>query len=327
MRLMSWLLAGSLIATGLAVEAQAQGGRLRERLLARMAKGAEAPVPAGVDQRTLQIGGTTRTYLVLDARRDRSKPAPLVVALHGGGGSGKTMVPRWAAKAQAEGLVVAFPDGIGRDPRIATWNAGGCCGEAMNRRSDDVGFISALIDSLVQSGAADPRRAYVTGMSNGGMMSYKIAIALPGKVAAVAVVSGAMFGDEAPPAAPMPILVMHGVKDQIVPYAGGPSPVRFVANAQALPFQPVEKSVDFWVKANGCTTAPVASPAGEVQTKDWTGCKGGSEVLFYRLASATHSWPGAVVPEGATRMLEMAPYDAVNATNVAWDFFKRHARP
>lgn len=325
MRTIAWLLVGALATSGCSADAQ-RSGPLRERLRARMMAGAETPVPAGVDQRTLQVGAATREYLLLDARRAKA-PAPLVIALHGGGGSAKTMVPRWAGKARAEGLVVAFPNGVGRDGRMATWNAGGCCGMAMTSRSDDIGFVSALIDELVRSGVVDPKRVYVTGMSNGGMMTHKLAIALPGKVAAVAVIAGAMFGDETPPVSPVPILVMHGAKDQVVPYAGGPSPVGFVAKAQSRDFQPVEKTVDFWVKADGCTGGPAASPAGEVQTKGWTGCRGGSEVLFYRLASATHTWPGAKAPEGAVRMLEMTPYDAVDATDVAWTFFARHVRP
>lgn len=325
MRSISILLTGALLATSCAGIAQ-ERGNLRERLRARMAAARDQAVPQGVEQRSLAVDGASRSYLMLDARRG-SGPAPLVIALHGGGGSGKTMVPRWADKARAEGLVVAFPDGVGRDGRMATWNAGGCCGMAMSSHSDDAGFISALIDDLVRSGVADPKRVYVTGMSNGGMLTHKVAIALSGKIAAAGVIAGAMFGDEAPPANPVPILIMHGVKDQIVPFTGGPSPVGFVASAQSRDFQPVEKAVGFWVKADGCTGAPKTSPAGEVQTQDWSDCKSGSEVLFYRLASATHTWPGAKAPEGATRMLEMTPYDAIDATDVAWDFFKRHARP
>lgn len=326
MRTLYVLLATSIVIAGSPLVAGIGGESLRERLRARIAASDNAPLPAGVDRRTLATGATTRDYLLLDARRDR-KPAPLVIALHGGGGSGKTMVPRWSDKARAEGLVVVFPDGIGRDGRMATWNAGGCCGQAMATKSDDIGFIGALIDELVRAGVADPKRVYVTGMSNGGMLTHKVAIGLPGKIAAAAVVAGAMFGDEPAPAAPVPILVMHGARDQIVPYAGGPSPVGFVASAQSRDFQAVEKTVAFWVKADGCAAAPQVSAAGEVQTQDWTGCSGGSEVLFYRLASATHTWPGAKPPAGATRMLEMTPYDAVDATDAAWSFFKRHVRP
>ncbi|MBN8814367.1 MAG: prolyl oligopeptidase family serine peptidase [Sphingomonas sp.] len=326
MRTLYVLLATAVAVAGSPIAAQTDRPGLREQLRARMAASDNAPLPAGVDPRTLAVGAATRNYLLLDARRDKA-PAPLVIALHGGGGNGKTMVPRWADKARAEGIVVAFPDGVGRDGRMATWNAGGCCGQAMATNSNDVGFIGALIDELVRSGVADPKRVYVTGMSNGGMLTHKVAIALSGKIAAAAVVSGAMFGDEGAPAGPVPIMIMHGAKDQVVPYAGGPSPIGFVASAQSRDFQAVEKTVAYWVKADGCTAAPKASPTGEVQTQDWASCSAGSEVLFYRLASATHTWPGAKAPAGATRMLEMTPYDAIDATDAAWTFFKRHVRP
>lgn len=325
MRIIHVLLATSIFVAGCPIAAEIGGQGLRERLRARIAASDNAPLPAGVDRRTLVTGSATRDYLLIDARRHKS-PAPLVIALHGGGGNGKTMVPRWADKAQAEGIVVAFPDGVGRDGRMATWNAGGCCGQAMATKSDDVGFIGALIDELVRSGVADPKRVYVTGMSNGGMLTHKVALALSGKIAAAAVVAGAMFGDEAAPAGPVPVMIMHGVKDQIVPYAGGPSPVGFVASAQSRDFQAVEKTVAFWVKADACATPPKASPAGEVQTEDWSSCSAGSEVLFYRLASATHTWPGAKAPAGASRILEMTRYDAIDATDAAWTFFKRHVR-
>ena len=325
MRTLHVLLATAIVVAGSPITAQMDRAGLRERLRARMAESDNTSLPTGVDRRTLATGGSTRDYLLLDARRDKT-PAPLVIALHGGGGNGKTMVPRWADKARAEGIVVAFPDGVGRDGRMATWNAGGCCGQAMATKSDDVGFIGALIDELVRSGVADPKRVYVTGMSNGGMLTHKVAIALSGKIAAAAVVAGAMFGDEAAPAGPVPVMIMHGVKDQIVPYAGGPSPVGFVASAQSRDFQAVEKTVAFWVKADGCATPSKASPAGEVQTQDWSSCSAGSEVLFYRLASATHTWPGAKAPAGASRILEMTPYDAIDATDAAWTFFKRHVR-
>lgn len=325
MRTLHVLLATAIVVAGSPLTAQIDRAGLRERLRARMAASDNTSLPTGVDRRTLATGAATRDYLLLDARRDKA-PAPLVIALHGGGGNGKTMVPRWADKARAEGIVVAFPDGVGRDGRMATWNAGGCCGQAMATKSDDVGFIGALIDELVRSGVADPKRVYVTGMSNGGMLTHKVAIALSGKIAAAAVVAGAMFGDEAAPAGPVPVLIMHGVKDQIVPYAGGPSPVGFVASAQSRDFQAVEKTVAFWVKADGCATPSKTSPAGEVQTQDWSSCSAGSEVLFYRLASATHTWPGAKAPAGASRILEMTPYDAIDATDAAWTFFKRHVR-
>lgn len=273
----------------------------------------------------LRVGGSRREYLLFDARRD-ARPAPLVIALHGGGGNAGTMVPRWSGLAREQGIVVAFPEGLGMSPRMGTWNAGGCCAYAMNRNADDVGFVSALIDALVASGTADPRRIYVTGMSNGGMMTHRIAIALSDKIAGAAVVAGALFGNEPAPASPVPMMIVHGVRDQVVGFDGGPSPMAFVARSQSRPFMPVRYAVDFWARADGCRTVATEPADGnaEVVVEVHGRCRAGSEVVFYRLASATHIWPGAT---NVMRMLETTPYRAFDATPAIWAFFQRHARP
>lgn len=280
--------------------------------------------PSGAASQHLTVKGVEREYLLLDARRGRG-PAPLVIALHGGGGNGSTMVPRWRSVAAREGLVVAFPEGLGRTARMGTWNAGGCCGFAMSENSDDVGFIGALIDRLVADGTVDPARVYVTGMSNGGMLTHKVAIAYPGKVAAAAVVAGAMFGNEKAPASPVPIMIMHGEKDQVVGFEGGTSPMGLVARSQSRPFLPVRSAVDFWARADGCRAVKTQGQIGkdEVVIETHDQCRNGSEVVFYRLLSATHTWPGST---NTMRMLETTPYKAIDATETAWSFFSRHVR-
>lgn len=282
--------------------------------------GAVGPVP-----QHLAVRGVERDFLLLDARRDKA-PAPLVIALHGGGGNAATMVPRWQGLAKREGLIAVFPEGVGRMAGMGTWNAGGCCGYAMTADSDDIGFIGALIDHLIATGMADPNRVYVTGMSNGGMMTHRIAIALSNRIAAAAIVSGAMFGDEAAPTEPVPVLIMHGMRDQVVGFDGGTSPMALVARSQSRPFLPVRAAVDFWVKADGCTDSATRAldKDDEVTLETHSSCRGGSEVSFYRLKSATHMWPGA---PNRMRMLETTPYQALDATEVIWSFFQRHARP
>lgn len=280
--------------------------------------------PSDAASQHLTVKGVERDYILLDARPGRG-PAPLVIALHGGGGNGSTMVPRWKATAEREGLVVAFPEGLGRNARMGTWNAGGCCGFAMNENSDDVGFIGALIDRLVAEGIADPARIYVTGMSNGGMLTHKVAIAFPGKIAGAAVIAGAMFGDEPLPSGPVPMMIMHGERDQVVGFAGGTSPMELVARSQDRPFLPVRSTVDFWVKADACRSVRTQGKPGQdevvIETHDQ--CRNGSEVVFYRLKSATHTWPGST---NTMRALEVTPYLAIDATETAWSFFKRHVR-
>lgn len=272
--------------------------------------------------RRVRVDGLDREYL-LDAPAETNKPVALVIALHGGGGNAKTMTPRWSATAHREGFAVAFPSGVGRSANMGTWNAGGCCGFAMTADSDDVAFIAAMIDDIARDHRIDPARVYVTGLSNGGMLTYRIGAALAPRIAAIGVVSGAMFGGETPPSMPVPVLIMHGEQDDIVPFKGGTSPMALVARSQTRPFREVAYAVDFWRRADGCADKPSIAPKGDVAVETYAQCAKGGEVVFYRLKSAGHTWPG---PAPAVGGLERARYDQVDATEVIWRFFSRHTR-
>jgi len=311
------------------MDADAQiGGRLRERLAAR------TPAAVGVAEQKLQFGGMERSYSLLAPQRGHG-PAPLVIVLHGGGGSPDTMITRWSEQARTSGLIVVAPKGIGRNDRMGTWNASGCCGEAVTRGVDDVAFIAAVIDDVSRQRSVDPRRIYVTGFSNGGMLTHRVAIALGDKIAAAAVVSGALFGNETPPRTPVPMLIMHGEQDLVVAFGGGISPTGFVARAQTLPFLPVRSSVDFWRSANGCSRPPVVSVLNPSATEETsTGCRANADVVFYDLPQGDHSWPGTPGrgSDGRVRFgtgsirNETASASTLNATALIWDFFQRHPR-
>lgn len=284
---------------------------------AALAGEAAAPVA-----RTVRVGGVARDYLLATPARTTG-PTALVIALHGGGGNARTMTPRWLDTARREGFAVAFPNGIGRKANMGTWNARGCCGFAMTSDSDDVAFIGAMIDDIARDHRIDRARIYVTGLSNGGMLTYRIGAALAPRIAAIAVVSGAMFGGEKPPATPLPVLIMHGEQDDVVPFGGGVSPMALVARSQSLPFREVGYAVDFWRRADRCGDKPAVVREGDVTVETYTGCARGGDVVFYRLKSAGHGWPG---PARAVGGLERDRYDQIDATEVIWRFFARHAR-
>lgn len=121
---------------------------------------------------SIRVGGVTRTYRLF-VPTGLTGPAPLVVVLHGGYGSGAQAETayHWDDRATAGGFVVAFPDGLHR-----SWNAGGgCCGQAGRDGVDDVAFLTALVAEVGRRASVDPRRVYATGMSNGGIMTYRLA--------------------------------------------------------------------------------------------------------------------------------------------------------
>ncbi len=174
-------------------------------------------VPAFAD--TVQIGD--RYYEIFLPRS--AKGAPLILALHGGGGDPDQFASAsgLGAAATKAGYAIAFPAGSGRrGDRLLTWNGGYCCGYAQRARVDDIGFLKAVIkDARDRFGLSD--RVYLTGMSNGSIMSETFAAQNPDLVRAVAGVAGTMDTGRTKVAGPVPALIIHGTADNMVPYAGG----------------------------------------------------------------------------------------------------------
>ena len=289
--------------------------------------------PASVDaddglvRHTLVSGGVERGYYLHEPMKPAAdKVRPLVIVLHGGGGTGviAASMSGFNAKADAEGFLVVYPNGSGRfGERLLTWNARHCCAYAMREKINDVGFLSDLIDELVRSERVDPRRVYVTGMSNGGMMSYRAGLELAPKIAAIAPVVGTMFGDETPPAVPMPVLIFNSLTDKSVPFEGGPPKIRAGTTVGDADYKPISFALDFWARANGCTPPPAVGRAPGATITSFEQCAGGASVVLYALDAGGHSWPGGK-PSGRRGADE--PVTSPNATDAMWAFFARHHR-
>lgn len=296
-------------------------------LLTVPARAAE-PTSIGSADATLKVGGLERRFLIHDYSRDAK--APLVILLHGGGGNPGNAVnmTQFDAVAGREGVIAVYPGGTGGLPggKILTWNATHCCAYAMRNKVDDVAFISAIIDRLVSSGRADPARVYVTGMSNGGMMSHRLGRELSAKIAAIAPVVGAVFGDEPPPQGPMPAFIIVGAEDRTVPAAGGQLGLqRDVPGggpaAEDRPVAPARAQADYWVNANGCGVPKISQDTASRRTL-WTGCRSGADVVLVEVANNGHAWPGG--RPGRTGANE--PSQAYNASEAIWAFFKLQVR-
>jgi polyhydroxybutyrate depolymerase len=292
-----------------------------------VALGAQPPRSApGRAERTIVHDGLRRTYLLHDF--GRGGPAPVVIVLHGGGGSGANAVKMtgFDGVAAREGLIAVYPNGTaGRDRgRLLTWNAVHCCASAMENRIDDVGFIAAVIDALVASGRADASRVYVTGMSNGAMMSHRLGRELSAKIAAIAPVVGAVFGDEPPPRAPMPAFIVVGAEDDTVPADGGPLRLRALlgrGSAADRDVAPAIAQATYWARHNGCG-GPVRTQTRVSARSEWTDCRSGAPVVFNSVADNGHAWPGGEPGRrGAAQ-----PTRAFDATEEIWRFFRTQRR-
>ncbi len=149
---------------------------------------------------TIDVAGTARSYkLHVPASVAADAHAPLVVVLHGGGGNANAIAQnsQFSEKADREKFIVAYPEGVGRQPNAYTWNAGHCCAFAMTSHSPDIEFLTRLLDDIAKVHPIDVKRIYFCGMSNGGMMTYRLLGSIANRIAAAGIVSGAMFARSA----------------------------------------------------------------------------------------------------------------------------------
>ena len=177
------------------------------------------PLGPGDHTRTLMMGEQKRTYLVhVPKGYDPKKPAPVVLALHGAAMNGPMMV--WFSRPEQEIRRSRLHRGLSewhREP-LLIWNAGGFKGKMAEGKADDVAFIGKLLDDLGTVVNVDEKRVYACGMSNGGMMCYRLAAELSDRIAAIAPVAGTIAIEESKPKRPVPVIHFHGTKDTFVPF-------------------------------------------------------------------------------------------------------------
>lgn len=279
---------------------------------------------------SILIKGLYRSFMVhLPISYDKNLKWPLVIALHGGGGSGGGMgaLTDFNSLADRQGFIVAYPEGYEKN-----WNDG------RNEKSikaqaaniDDVYFISSLIEYLVKDLGVDSKRVYVTGISNGAIMSHRLGCELSDRIAAIAPVAGNIPQKMAniwSPSRPVSILIINGTEDALVPYGGGDVSFLSLKRGKVLS---VADTVKFWVNSNGCQgnpdtfTLPHLNPQESTSTVvyKYPGCRNGSEVILYEVNGGGHTWPGGLqyMPEN---MIGKTSRD-FNATEIIWEFFKKH---
>lgn len=284
---------------------------------------------SGLIESSITVNGSKRTYLLYvptTATQQKSR-RPLVIVMHGGGGNAENAVNMtgFNTLAAQENFIVAYPNGSGALGNILlTWNAVHCCGYAMQNNIDDVAFVSQLIDELAKTQGIDTKRVYVTGMSNGGLISHRIAREIPQKITAIAPVVAGLHGDEPLPRLAVPAMIINGALDQNVPPEGGNGTTKhsFKSAWDGVPLKPSEYQGTYWAKANGCNPQP---RAGETQQGHpyWRyDCPKGQEVLRFIITDQGHAWPGG--QKGTSRGDE--PSQTFNATSAMWAFFKQHTR-
>ncbi|MFN9985624.1 MAG: alpha/beta hydrolase-fold protein [Pirellula sp.] len=262
-----------------------------------------------------KINQQDRRALVVNAPTDSSK-RPAVIALHGGQGRAEVMRANsgFDPVAKSEGFMVVYPEGTEFGNRRHAWNTGFLLRRQV-RDADDIAYLDALIDRLIDEHGADPRRIYMTGGSNGGMMTFVYAVARAERLAAIAPVVASMFTFEQVPSVPLPILIINGAKDEEVPIEGGMSRNLLVRAAQDAPYKPLKDVVQFWIDANKSQNEPKIAIAGTVTTTVYAATSEGATTEFVVDSAGAHGWPGA-----RARREGNAPISLPGANRV-WEFF------
>jgi polyhydroxybutyrate depolymerase len=297
-----------------------------------MAVGVQRETPSELVRQTIKWQNRERVYHVhYPNNRLPDTPKAVMFVLHGGGGAdAHEMASRTGINriADREDFIAVYPAGVD-----GQWNDGR--GKTFRRAQDntdvdDVGFIAAVIDALVRKGHADPQRIYVMGLSNGGMMTYRLGIELGDKLAAIAAVIANLPEKIAgrKPVRPLPVLIMNGTDDPMMPWNGGA--VRVLGGEYGTVLS-TERTVRYWLDAAGLPSTPTTriledkSPEDQCTVEVDVYQKAGSrvEVVLYRIKGGGHNLPGGSTPN-RPRLLGRKCMD-INGVEVIWSFFKKHS--
>jgi polyhydroxybutyrate depolymerase len=263
---------------------------------------ATSTLTPGDSNETVMVGGTSRAFIVhVPASYTGDEPMPLVIDWHPlfGTNTGQRSGSGYRELADAEGFIVAYPDGIDD-----AWNVGPCC--TTSREVDDLGFARAMVDFISERGCVDPKRIYATGYSMGGGMSHYLACQAADVFAAVVPAAFDLLEPEeqdCEPARPISVLSFRSTNDIIVPYEGGPS-----NPPNGLPitihFEGAQGTLERWKTMNECTDT-AAALAGATNCVSHTACAAGVEVGLCTRSNG-HTYGDAAI---------------------GWDFMKRHPMP
>ena len=270
---------------------------------------------------TFEVQRQTRRAIVVNAPTDNNT-RPVVLALHGGQGSAQIMRTNsgFDQVARKNGFMVVYPEGTDFGNDRHAWNTGFLLRRQV-QNADDIAYLDMLIDKLIDEHGADPSRIYMTGGSNGGMMTFVYAVARSERLAAVAPVVASMFSFDTKPKHPLPILMINGAKDDEVPIEGGLSRNPLVRRAQDAPYKSIDQVVEFWVQVNKSQSPPTIERAGTLTTTSYAGSVGGAPTELIVDSVGGHGWPGS-----RARRENTTPITAFSGAEKVWDFFKEKKR-
>lgn len=283
---------------------------------------------AGVQQISFIHQNRLRSFLLYKPQQKTSSPLPLMIVLHGAGGTAEGMIKitrqRFNRLADEKGFIVAYPKGIRN-----TWNDGrdDDANYVFREGIDDVGFISAVINYLSANSTADAGRVFVTGLSNGGFMCFRLACELSDKICGIAAVTASLpveMKNRCLPGKSVNIMIINGTKDHIVPYNGGDLIFLGINRGKIMSS---EETFRYWARKNGCTGKTRTEELPDTDHKDQTtvtslsfsSCKSNTQVKLYTVINGGHTWPGGSQYLNS-RFIGHTSHD-ISACDIIWNFF------
>jgi polyhydroxybutyrate depolymerase len=261
---------------------------------------AATPRTPGIQTMNITSGGVARSYLRrIPAGYDATNPTPVIFAIHGWqeGAQVHTAMSEWAPRADANGFVVIYPQGLGSP---VGWNT--TLGAA------DLAYIGHVLDRVEDDLCLDRRRVFAAGLSMGAFMSSSIACQFADRFAAVALIAGMRDPSGCAPSRAVPAVTFHGTADTWVPY--GPTPAIVAA----------------WAARNGCSPTPnEVAVAADVNLVRYL-CPLGAEVGLYRIEGGGHAWPGSEFSRSIEAFVGFTTF-SIHASDIAWSFFSSHPMP
>jgi polyhydroxybutyrate depolymerase len=251
-----------------------------------------------VERVAVPAGLLERSYTVISPKGSPpDAELPVVVALHGLGVDAAAMstAADWRGAVAEHDFIAVFPQGMAN-----SWNVGPCCPPSNLVGTDDAAFLGQVIDQVLSRDDTDAERLYLTGFSNGALMTYSYACANPGTFAAVAPMSGSNVTG-CSPSEPLSLLHQHSDPDLVVPFNGGLGLGVLVSSA---PFPDVPGSVAAWAAADGCAAEPERTVAEDgVERWVWGGCSAGTTVELVKIPAVGHVWPRTATYDGLDELL------------------------
>jgi polyhydroxybutyrate depolymerase len=288
---------------------------------------AEADQPALEKTISLNVDGNDRSMIIyLPSGYNKAGKIPMILSIHGGGGTPLSMVDlaNFRIIAEREKFAIVYPAGIQNnwnDGRPTTPNQLGI---------NDVNFFSSICDYMIANFSVDAGRIYATGISNGGFMSSRLACELSNKIAAIASVAASMeattIAPNCKPSRSVPVLYIQGTLDPLVPFLGGVGTAgaggTILSHAQVI---------DKWMTLNTCGTIPaitdIPDTAGDgttIRQRVFVNAANGVEVVSYVVNNGGHTWPlgKEYLPESIIGKTSKN----LNACEAIWTFFKKYKR-